>query len=176
MTNQINNERYLVKLHQDILKIMDEVERICTKFHLCYYLMGGSCLGAIRHNGFIPWDDDLDIVMPRADFDRFIALLSDDNNKCEKDRVLGDGFFLRWISTEKSYNLPYAKVCLKGTKFQEINGLAAKSAGIFVDVFPLDSCGPYGKIIKLKSYFLSALNNCLFYKGVTRVTCITTWD
>lgn len=134
MKTQIDdNTKYLNKLHQDILTIMDEVDHICGENNLRYYLMCGSCLGAVRHNGFIPWDDDLDIAMPRTDFNRLLELIS---NK----KVLGDNFYLRWVTTDKYYNHAFAKICLKGTKFQESEGLSAQNAGIFVDVFPLDSC------------------------------------
>lgn len=72
-----NKETYLRKLHSDILVVMDEIDRLCTKYHLRYYLIGGTLLGAIRHQGFIPWDDDLDIVMPRDDYEKFIQLCMD---------------------------------------------------------------------------------------------------
>ena len=67
---------YLNKLHDDIISIMDEIDNICRKNTLYYYLICGSLLGAIRHKGFIPWDDDLDIVMPREDFDKFISIFN----------------------------------------------------------------------------------------------------
>lgn len=163
MENQSdNNEAYLKKLHQDILIIMDEVDRICTENHLRYYLMCGSCLGAIRHKGFIPWDDDLDIAMPRFDFNRFLTLISKSN---KEKSVLGEKFYLRWVTTEKQYNHTFAKICLKGTSFIENNGAAAQNAGIFVDVFPLDACNSYGKKIEIKNRIVTILTYCLYYKG-----------
>ncbi len=159
------DKKYLTKLHHDILMIMDEVDRICRANHLRYYLMCGSCIGAVRHKGFIPWDDDLDIAMPFKDFSRFIELVSEDNR--EKG-VLSDSFYLRWITTEKYYNHSFAKVCLKRTVFQESNGPAAKNAGIYIDVFPLYSCMPYGKAIEIKNSVVTFLENCIHYKGAEK--------
>ncbi|WP_051226338.1 LicD family protein [Butyrivibrio sp. MC2013] len=125
----INKEAYLPKLHNEILEIMDEIHNLCKDNGLRYYLCAGSLLGAIRHNGFIPWDDDLDIMMPREDFNRFINICSD---------KLGDRFSLAWITTEKKYSRGFAKVCKKGTLFQEDNGRTVSKWGIFVDIFPID--------------------------------------
>lgn len=161
--DNLNNDKqhYLAKLHNDILAIMDEINRICEVHHIRYYLMCGSCLGAVRHKGFIPWDDDLDIAMPREDFNIFIDVLNQQN-------VLDNRFYLRWITTEKYYNQDFAKVCLKNTMFQEYTGKASKNAGIFVDVFPLDSCAKYSKKIEIKSRLYNHLHSCLFLKGVDK--------
>ncbi len=155
------NEHYLYKLHQDILLIMDEIDRICTDYNLRYYLMCGSCLGAVRHHGFIPWDDDLDIAMPRDDFSKLISLAS----KKGDASVLKDNFYLRWVSTDKYYNHAFAKICLKGTYFQESKGLSAKHAGIFVDIFPLDSCDTNLPKIERKNKLFRSLSQFIKYKG-----------
>ena len=70
----MDNQEYLSKLHSEILIIMDEIHRVCVENGLKYYLVGGSLLGAVRHKGFIPWDDDIDIGMPRADLEKFCRL------------------------------------------------------------------------------------------------------
>lgn len=135
-----NKETYLRKLHSDILVVMDEIDRLCTKYHLRYYLIGGTLLGAIRHQGFIPWDDDLDIVMPRDDYEKFIQLCMDGH--------LNDNFYLEWITTNEKYPLFFAKVCLYKTTFDEGNFCKINPFGIFVDIFPLDYCGGYSAFVE----------------------------
>lgn len=152
------HQRYIKKLHKDILIIMDEVDRICHKYHLNYYLMCGSCLGAVRHQGFIPWDDDLDVAMPRNDFNRLISLIKENS-------VLDERFYLRWVDTERYYNQDFAKVCLKGTVFQTNMGKADQRAGIFVDIFPLDPSEQYSPNVEKKSKLYKHLHSCLYLKG-----------
>ena len=66
------NDRKLEKLHECLLLILDEIDRICCENNIPYFLDSGSALGAIRHGGFIPWDDDIDVGMLRENYDRFI--------------------------------------------------------------------------------------------------------
>ena len=142
----MNNNVYLTKLHSDILVIMDEIDRICRDNNLHYYLTGGTLLGAIRHKGFIPWDDDLDIVMPRDDYEKFIEIF---DNESQVD------FYLEWHTTNKLYWLRFAKVCLKNTVFDEGFTKMVPPFGIFVDIFPLDYCDGYSpKISRMKSLIL----------------------
>lgn len=153
-----NKVEYLQKLHNEILFIMDEINRICHENNLTYYLMGGSLLGAVRHGGFIPWDDDLDIAMPRDDFEKFVTLFSS---------KVKDDFYLEWYTTNKSYWLRFAKVCRKNTVFNE--GLTNKVApfGIFVDIFPLDLCDGYSKEVSRKKniiVMISAIAGSKFVK------------
>ena len=164
MDNQIEKKQYyLKKLHREILTIMDEIDRICKEYHLHYYLMCGSCLGAVRHKGFIPWDDDLDITMPRDDFNKFVSLVSGQSGK---KHVLNERFYFRWITTEKDYSQDFAKVCIKGTVFKTHNGRADENAGIiYVDVFPLDSCETYSKKIQRESTIYRHFHSCLVLKG-----------
>lgn len=112
------------------LSIAKEIKRICDKNGIEYFLDSGTLLGAVRHKGFIPWDDDMDIAFTRENYNRFIEAAEND---------LGEEFFLQTWKTDKNYPLPFAKVRLNGTKFIEnANEKAQIHQGIYVDVFPYD--------------------------------------
>lgn len=114
------------------LRIAVEVKRICDKHDINYFLDCGSMLGTVRHKGFIPWDDDMDIGFLRKDYDKFIDISLEE---------LGEEFYLLTWDESIEYPQPYAKVCLKNTVYQEkIAGKAKKSeSGIFIDLFPYDN-------------------------------------
>ncbi len=121
----------LNKIHSLELKIALEIKRICEKNNIRYFMTAGTLLGAVRHGGFIPWDDDMDIGMMREDYEQFIKA-------CKTD--LGSEFFLQTWDTDPDYPFSFGKVRLKGTHFVE--GFSEKGGmhnGIFVDVFPFDN-------------------------------------
>ena len=110
------------------LYIAEEIKRICAENGIQYFLDCGSLLGAVRHRGFIPWDDDMDIGMLKADYDRFVAIAPS---------ALGKDFFLDEISTEDRCAIVYAKVRLRNTLYDEDRGSRnAVHNEIFVDIFP----------------------------------------
>lgn len=143
--NELNN------LHKTEVEILDEIVRICNKFGLKYYLIGGTLLGAVRHQGFIPWDDDLDIAMPRNDYDKFISVCATE---------LKDQYYLHDIFTDSKYWIPFAKIRKKGTVFNEENiSRLNVLKGIYVDIFPLDTTDdPKGAISSKKTWFLKHLS------------------
>lgn len=112
------------------LDMIKKVHRICQENNLRYIMLGGTLLGAVRHRGFIPWDDDLDIGLPRPDYDRLLELL-------EKKPV--EGCFLQTFRTDAHYVQPYAKLRLDHTRFVERfwEGIDMHQ-GVFIDIFPLD--------------------------------------
>lgn len=125
ITNTIN------KLHSCQLLLAAELKRICEENNIKYFIIAGTLLGAVRHKGFIPWDDDMDFAIMRKDYARFIKV-------CEEQ--LGDDFILQNISNDPYYGLPLSKLLLKGTNFTERNASKNKSKkGIFIDIFPFDS-------------------------------------
>lgn len=122
------------RLHSLELRIACEIRRICEKNGLRYFLTAGTLLGAVRHGGFIPWDDDMDIGMPRADYDAFVAA-------CPRD--LGPEFVLQTWDNDPDYPFPAGKVRLKGTRAPEKFSLGNDGSdgrdGIYVDIFPFDA-------------------------------------
>lgn len=120
----------LRELQMKELEMLLEVERICQKHAITYYLIGGSALGAVRHGGFIPWDDDVDIALPRSDYLRFLKI-------CAQE--LQGSYYLQTYQTQPHFPFSYAKIYRHNTTF--IEPYLAKLRihhGIFIDVFPLD--------------------------------------
>jgi len=129
---KISNEM-LKELHIKQVEILDYIVDICLKNNLTYFLIGGTLLGAVRHKGFIPWDDDLDIAMPRKDYNIFIDI-------CAKE--LDGKFILHCGKTDKKYIFEYAKIRNKYTILEqavEQHHNYKFSKGVWVDVFPLDN-------------------------------------
>ncbi len=121
------------KLQQVQLEIMDEVHRVCVENNICYYIIGGTALGAKRHGGFIPWDLDIDIAMPRKDYEEFAKI-------CTKE--LSPKFTYRCFKNVTSFINPHALVCMKNTavnfRFRKFN-LKEAEREIYLDIFPLDT-------------------------------------
>lgn len=113
------------ELRQIQLEILDDIDKFCQENALSYFLSAGSLLGAVRHGGFIPWDDDVDIYMRRADYDKFIVSYDHDQYKAlhpEKD---------------VNYYFGFTKVIDTRTRLN-IVGIEGMSFGVFVDIYPLD--------------------------------------
>ena len=112
------------------LDILLKIDAVCRKYHIPYYLFYGTELGAVRHKGFIPWDDDIDIVLYRADFERFKAAWMEEKP---------EGYFYQDYETDPGYRLKITKIRKDGTalvepKFQNVE----MHHGIWVDLFALD--------------------------------------
>lgn len=113
---------------QDVsLNIMKHIHSFCIENNIKYSLAYGTLIGAIRHKGFIPWDDDIDIIMPREDYDRFISLYKD----CEKYKL---------FCPERNNNYTtYARVCeMEETYVRTWAPMATENFGVWVDIFPMD--------------------------------------
>ncbi|MBE6968557.1 MAG: LicD family protein [Ruminococcaceae bacterium] len=138
----------LKKVQAIEVEVLKEIIRICEKNKIEYFGFYGTVLGAVRHNGFIPWDDDIDIAMLRDDYDRFLEIAPSQ---------LSPGFSLQHFTTEQDAPAYFAKVRKDGTKFVESNFKHLDiHHGIFVDVFPLDKI-PTNVYAKKKHYYLTQL-------------------
>ena len=120
------------------LKRLKEIEieslkvfiQICEKYKLKYFMLGGSCLGVVRHNGFIPWDDDIDVGMPRKDYNKFLAIAQNE---------LPQNLFLQTTITDPEYLMCFAKLRNSDTTFMEISSKEFNiNHGVYIDIFPLD--------------------------------------
>ena len=121
----------LDKVHEVQLELALEVKRICKKQNIKYSIIAGTLLGAVRHKGFIPWDDDLDIGMLRSEYERFIEI-------CKKE--LKEDYFLQTWETDPGFALPIAKLRKNGTRFVEQSSCNANlHCGIYIDIFPFDN-------------------------------------
>ena len=149
----------LKKLQLTELDILKEIDRICKKYDIKYFLMYGTLLGAVRHKGFIPWDDDIDIGMLQEDYSKFIKVAP---------KELKDKFHLDAIETNSKYYLPFIKVRNKLTKFEESSTVNYNGEkGIWVDIFPFyyTSYNNANRIIKFKAKVLCFLYGCLVEKS-----------
>lgn len=126
----MNQKESLRKLQLEELDILLAIDGFCSREHITWFLMSGSALGALRHGGFIPWDDDIDIGMLREDYDRFVELAASG---------LPEGLSLHTIDNTAGLAGFFAKVYRDGTVFQTAETREAGcEQGIFVDVFPFD--------------------------------------
>lgn len=150
----------LKRLQTTQVEILDEIVRICRKHNLQYFLIYGTLIGAIRHKGFIPWDDDLDIGMPRDDYDKFMNIAKEELDK---------KYYLQNTSTESQYWLPFGKVRKNGTIFDEPS--VAKMSdeihkGIFVDIFPFDYVKKnHGFLVHVQFILSKAINETMYHKA-----------
>lgn len=151
------DKNILKELHKVEVEILDEFVRVCNKHNLRYWLVGGTLLGAIRHKGFIPWDDDIDIGMPREDYNKFISLA---------EKELKNKYFIHYIGNDKNFYLNFLKIKKKNTLFDEklIEKIDTKK-NIFIDIFPYDEVeNPHAKSFIIKNYIYKNLTPLALYK------------
>ncbi len=126
------------ELHEKLLKMLEYFHELCKRENLRYYALGGTALGAARHGGFIPWDDDIDVGMPREDYNKLIALTSKNTDKYQ----------FEFFADSKEYIYMFGKMYDTSTTLIENTRYQAKR-GIYLDIFPLDGVGDdYEKAIK----------------------------
>lgn len=135
-------------LQMCLLGIYQDVTAVCDKYKLTIMLGGGSVLGAIRHQGFIPWDDDMDAMMPREDYDKFIKYF---------EKELGGKYFLEAPRTPNKSDILYMQVIKKGTRLLSLNNVYEDDKnGLRIDIFPIERTSSnrlYRKILGCISNF-----------------------
>ena len=147
----------LKKLKVEEKKILDYFVKFCEENNLTYYLAYGTLIGAVRHKGFIPWDDDIDVHMPADDYIKFLKLFKEKNKN--------DDYFLQTIETEKYYHATFAKIRKNHSCMVEKEWSYMKiHKGINIDIFPLYPY-PDNKKDRKKFRFLLKLSTLLVSKN-----------
>jgi lipopolysaccharide cholinephosphotransferase len=117
-----DTQRYILQVLQEVVHVLDEI-------NVPYYMQGGTMLGAIRHGGFIPWDDDVDLGIPRPDYDRMLK---------EVSARLPDNLELRTYDDETDHHYYFARIVDKRYQIRRMGSLEERLENVWVDLFPLD--------------------------------------
>lgn len=139
----------LKKLKSEMAGIVDDIVKVCEKYNFTYILAYGSALGAIRHKGYIPWDDDIDLCMPRKDYDRFLEIAESE---------MGDKYYVRCVSKGDDIAVPTCHVKKKGTHYVNFSDMITlkdepeDTKCIYVDIFPLENTSNIGWIRTVDGY------------------------
>lgn len=147
----------LAHLHTVHIEMLNDFKAVCAKYDLPYFALFGTAIGAVRHNGFIPWDDDIDVGMLRTDFEKFLQIA---------DKELGDKYFIMSPRTDKHCTSSVVKVMKRGTKFISAMSKNAKHEQcIFMDIFPFDNVAPTEKEQQRQLKVTTFLDRLLYLCG-----------
>lgn len=144
-----NDRKQLKKIQLELLLYF---KQFCEKHNLTFYLYGGTLLGAIRHKGYIPWDDDIDVCMPRKDYDTFLSLFKSDSAYYVENHTSDPKYFLHFTKLMK-YNTQYLEYTTQNVGYR---------SGIFIDIFPIN--GYPNK--KFQVFLYKTIVNSLNFKGL----------
>lgn len=140
------HETDLRKMQLIQLEMLTEFDRICRKYEIEYFIIAGTLLGAVRHGGFIPWDDDVDVAMKREEYERFCKI-------CGKE-LSSKGIFLQNYHTDSAYRWGYAKLRKKNTEYIRKGQEAIKCmSGVSIDIFILD-CVPDNYLLRILHHYI----------------------
>lgn len=146
----------LRKVQMVQLEILKEIKRICEKNEIEYFLDSGTLLGAVRHQGFIPWDDDLDIGMLRRNYDRFLEVV---------EQELDERYELVEWESDAEYPHAFCKIMKKNTIYLEEAQHGNAKCGIYVDVFPYDFFPSDYKMQRKQGTLI------MIYRAIIRAKC-----
>ncbi len=159
----------LSKLQQAELDIFKEFVCICNKNNLKYFIWGGSFLGAIRHKGFIPWDDDIDVAMPRPDFERFLEIAP---------QLLSDKLFLSTYKRGRDHITLVAQVFNKNKDFVLNNAKKKIKTGAWLDILVIDGAPNPGikrLIFGVKYMYYRMINQFALFDEVVNLNKKRPW-
>ena len=155
---RIITDEELKKLQQILLGMIDDIDDVMQANSIEYMLGGGSCLGAVRHDGFIPWDDDVDINITRSEFERFLPLF---------EEKYGDKYWIHIPGRTEGYALLFPQIRLKGTSVKTRDDFKNGECGVCIDFFFIENtyndpvrrffqgigCQYYGFITSCRKFF-----------------------
>lgn len=146
------------KIWQVEREILDVIHRVCLEHNLRYSLAYGTLIGAVRHGGFIPWDDDIDIVMPREDYEKLVSIWNE---------AAPAGYIMQNVQNSPDYTNNFAKIRKDHTTFLQDEAEREKKyhKGVFVDIFPGDRVA--SGIISNKLQYVACAVNLLYSRGYT---------
>lgn len=155
-------------------RILIYIKEVCDREGIKYFLSGGTILGAVRHNGFIPWDDDIDLYMYRDDYNRFRSVMLKQSNGLYK---------LKYVDTDERYSLPLPKVIDTRTTLLQPHQRDTMSLGVFVDIFILDNVPEderirkayLDKLTRLSKLWNAAQNNGKDDRGLKKIFRRVLW-
>jgi lipopolysaccharide cholinephosphotransferase len=154
--SQQYDDEILNKLHNLLTEMLGDFQKICDKYNLKYFALYGTAIGAVRHHGFIPWDDDLDLGMERDDFEKFIHIAN---------REFDEKYTLLTPKTDKNYTVAVVKMQRNDTIFiSEITRTLKFNQKIFIDIFPIDHVG-CGKKAVLQKNMTLIYDRLLYLRG-----------
>ncbi len=148
----------LERLQATLYRILAEIKRVCDKHGIRYFITGGTAIGAYFWGKILPWDDDVDVGMPRADYERFARIAQEE---------MGQDYFLQTPETDPHVPFFFMKVRMNGTEFNE--GTFRKlniHQGIYVDIFPFDRMPENKRIEKIQHNILFFLNGLFIAKEI----------
>ena len=152
----------LKRLQNECLSILDDFIRICEDYHLEYFGIAGTGIGAIRHHGFIPWDDDIDIAMPRKDFEKLIKIV---------EKKMSDRYLILNAKNDPKYPLMTTRLVKKGTVFiEEVMKDVDCPFGIFLDLYVLDNVADNPVLCQLQSWTAWFWSKLMILRSIPRPT------
>lgn len=157
MTYKIYEPEILKRLQDAQLEILEKFIAVCDKYDLAYIMIGGTAIGVMRHQGFIPWDDDIDVAMPRKDYNRFLEVYQQE---------MGDEYRILTPLVDKNYACNVTHLQKKGTRFVPYTAKDMKcELCIDIDIFPMDHMPDDSRLRSRQLKRTWVLNKLIFLCG-----------